>query len=239
MAQLKAVLFEINGVFINDSAIQFELIDELLLSENLRPTDRLFRDASLGKSDRRCLQESLALRGRIVSEQYLGELIQKKSCLYQQKLQALETLPLAVDVLPFITALKQKSLCLGIVTGYSRPDAEFILQHLSLSDVFDVIITADEAPAFKPNGEGYRQAIAQLNQQFPDREIQAENCLAVEDNFHGIQAAKVVGIPVVGVAHTYPFHMMQRCSNWCVDYLTELELERIDPSFAPPVEMLQ
>ena len=47
MAQLKAVLFEINGVFINDSAIQFELIDELLLSENLRPTDQLFRNACL------------------------------------------------------------------------------------------------------------------------------------------------------------------------------------------------
>jgi HAD superfamily hydrolase (TIGR01509 family) len=239
MAQLKAVLFEINGVFINDSAIQFELIDELLLSENLRPTDRLFQDASLGKSDRRCLKESLALRGRIVSEAYLSELIQKKSRLYQQKLQALETLPLAVDVLPFITDLKQKKLLLGIVTGYSRADTEFILQQLQLQDKFEVIITADEVPAFKPSGDGYRAALAALQSKYPEQNILAENCLAIEDNFHGIQAAKVVDIPVVGVAHTYPFHMMQRCSNWCVDYLTELELERIDPSFAPPVEMLQ
>ncbi|MGB3638193.1 MAG: HAD family phosphatase, partial [Rivularia sp. (in: cyanobacteria)] len=43
----------------------------------------------------------------------------------------------------------------------------------------------------------------------------------------GLQAAKAAGMKVVGVANTYPFHMLQRQSNWTVDYLNELEFERI------------
>ena len=38
---------------------------------------------------------------------------------------------------------------------------------------------------------------------------------------------------VVGVANTYPFHMLQRQSNWTVDYLNELELERIEELYSP------
>lgn len=239
MPQLKAVLFELNGVFINDSALQFELIDELLLAENLRPTDPLYQEASLGKSDRRCLKESLSLRGRIVSEEYINKLIRKKSIAYQTRLQGLDFFPLYSDVLPCITAIQQKKISLGIVTGYCRADAEFILRQAHLENAFDVIITADEVSAAKPSGDGYLAALVALNAQHQGEEILPENCLAVEDNFHGIQAAKSAEIPVVGVAHTYPFHMMQRCSNWCVDYLTDLELERIDPSLALPVEVLQ
>ena len=239
MPQLQAVLFEINGVFLNDSAIQFELLDEILLSENLRPTDALYQNESLGKSDRRCLKECLSLRGRIVSEEYLDKLIAKKSEAYRKKLATFETFPIAPDLLPFITSLKLKNLLLGIVTGYNRTDTNYILSALQLENAFDVILTADDVATFKPSGDSYRAAVKALQTKYPDRQITAANCLAVEDNFHGIRAAKSAHIPVVGVARTYPFHMMQRCSNWCVDYLTELELERIDPSLAPPAEVLQ
>ncbi|MGB2926737.1 MAG: HAD family phosphatase [Limnothrix sp.] len=239
MPPLQAVFFELSGVFLNDSALQFELIDDLLLAENLRPTDQLFRDQSIGKSDRRCLKESLSLRGRLIPDEYLDQLIQKKSVIYQERLAEQESLSIWQDVLPCITAMKLKNLHIGIVTGYCRADTLFLLQKLDLQAAFDVIITADEVNAFKPSGDSYRQALSTLQTQYPDENIQAENCLAIEDNFHGIQAAKAAKIAVVGVAHTYPFHMMQRCSNWCVDYLTDLELERIDPSLKEPEEMLQ
>jgi phosphoglycolate phosphatase/beta-phosphoglucomutase len=37
---------------------------------------------------------------------------------------------------------------------------------------------------------------------------------------------------VVGVANTYPFHMLQRCCNWTVDYLSDLELERVQKIYS-------
>ena len=71
----------------------------------------------------------------------------------------------------------------------------------------------------------------QYLQQYPDLQLQPDECLAIEDTLAGIQAAKRAGISVVGVANTYPFHFMQRLSNWAIDYLIDLELERIETVF--------
>ncbi|MGL6137661.1 MAG: HAD family phosphatase, partial [Planktothrix sp.] len=51
---LKAVLFDFNGIIINDESIHEQLIAELLLSENLRSKPEEIRKFSLGRSDRAC-----------------------------------------------------------------------------------------------------------------------------------------------------------------------------------------
>jgi beta-phosphoglucomutase-like phosphatase (HAD superfamily) len=50
----------------------------------------------------------------------------------------------------------------------------------------------------------------------------------------GIQVAKQAGMSVVGVAHTYPYHFMQRQANWAIDHLSELDLDRIMVVLARP-----
>jgi beta-phosphoglucomutase len=69
--------------------------------------------------------------------------------------------------------------------------------------------------------------VQRLQALFPESGICAENCLAIEDTFAGIEAAKRARISVVGIAHSYPFHMMQRVANWAVDYFTDLEFDRL------------
>jgi beta-phosphoglucomutase len=74
--------------------------------------------------------------------------------------------------------------------------------------------------------------VEQLNQQYPNLQLKPSNCLAIEDTFAGIQAAKEAGMQVVGVANSYPFHMMQRQANWAVDYLSDLDLDWVGQVFA-------
>ncbi len=61
---LKAVLFDFNGVIINDEPIHLQLIDEILIEENLQPQKVSERQASLGRSYRACFQQLLANRGK-------------------------------------------------------------------------------------------------------------------------------------------------------------------------------
>src|SRR5688572_16708727 len=91
---LKAVLFDFNGVIINDEPIHQQLIEQLLIEENLRPKRGEFRQFCLGRSDRACINELFASRGRILSEGYLTQLIVRKAQAYQQHLETLETLPI-------------------------------------------------------------------------------------------------------------------------------------------------
>ena len=226
---LKAILFDFNGVIINDESIHQELIDEILLKENLRPsTAEEYKTYCLGKSDRAALQDILTHRGRVITEDYLNKLITNKSQTYRDKLTQLETLPIYNGVKEFLPQVEEKGITMGIVTGALRNEVLWIIEKAGIKHYFDLIISSDDIKTSKPQPEGYLLAVERLSQPPLNKEIEAKDCLIIEDTFAGIEAAKAAKIQVVGVANTYPCHMLQRQANWTVDYLTELELDRID-----------
>lgn len=224
---LKAVLFDFNGVIINDESVHEALLNQLLLEENLRPKPGEFRQFCLGRSDRACITDLFGNRGRVLSEAHLNLLIDRKAKAYQQELETLETLPIYPGLEDFIFQIRAAKLKGAIVSGALRSEIEAVLQRAHLLDYFSVIVSGDAGIPSKPDPTGYLLAVEQLNQQFPDLDAKPGECLAIEDTFTGIEAARHAGIPVVGVANTYPFHMLQRRANWTVDYLSDLELERI------------
>ncbi len=229
---LKAVLFDFNGVIINDEPIHQQLIDQILIEENLRPQPGEFRLVCLGRRDRACLNDILTRRGRVVSETYLLELINRKAQAYQHKLEALEKLPLYPGLEELIFQLKSRDLKLGVVTGAIASEVELVLNRATLAEYFTVIVAGDDIKTSKPEPDGYLLAVERLNQVEPELKLQPSECLAIEDTLAGIQAAKRAGIPVVGVANTYPFHILQRQANWSVDQLCDLELERVQQIYA-------
>lgn len=229
---LKAILFDLSGVIINDEPIHQQLIDEILLGENLRlaPTD--YQQLCLGRGTRACLKDLLARRGRILAEEDLDSLITAKVQAYQQKIASLEELPIYPGVKEILNRIQSAGLSIGLVTGAIRAEAELILKQLGIYHYFNVIVTGDELDNSKPDPAIYNLAVKLLNKQNPALLITPEDCLVIENTAAGIIGAKNAGMQVVGVANTYPFHMLQRQTNWTVDYLVDLELERIKKVFA-------
>lgn len=228
---LKGVLFDFNGVIINDEPLHEKLLEQILIEENLRPNPKDFRELCLGRSDRACLTDLLTQRGRMVTDKYLDDLITRKSRYYQQQLAAIDKLPLYPGLDDLIFQIRAAGLKMGIVSGAVRSEIELVLERSNLQEHFSVIIAGDDIRTSKPDPEGYLLAVRRLNETFPGLDLQPAQCLAIEDTFAGIEAAKHAGMPVVGVANTYPFHMMQRRSNWAIDYLQELELDRVRDLF--------
>jgi HAD superfamily hydrolase (TIGR01509 family) len=222
---LKAVLFDFNGVIINDESIHQELVGEILLTENLRPSTADYQEVCLGRSDRVCLRDILARRGRIVSDEYLDKLIRAKANAYRQRLEGLTELPIYPGLKDFLEEIRAKNLLMAIVTGALGSEVELVLERASLASYFSLIISGDQIKASKPQPDGYLLAVEFLNQKFSYLNLQPANCLVIEDSFAGIQAAKNAGMQVVGVANTYPLHILQRRANWVVDYLAQLELD--------------
>lgn len=229
---LKAVLFDFNGVIINDEAIHQQLIEELLISENLRPSADEYREVCLGRSDRICIAELLKRRGRFVTENYLTQLITRKAEAYKHKLETLDNLPIYPGLKDLIYTIRVAELPMGIVSGALRQEVELVLDRAQLAQYFSVIVAGDDITVSKPEPDGYLLAVERLNQHYPNLNAKAADCLVIEDTFAGIEAAKRAGMQVVGVAHTYPFHMLQRQANWTVDYLHELELDRVQEVYS-------
>lgn len=226
---LKAALFNFNGILINDEEIRRTLSEQVLLAENLRPNPDDYHEVCLGRSDRACLKALLAQRGRTANEEMLTRLLAKENAAYKTWLEGIDQLSIYPGVEDLIFRCRTAHMKMAIVTGVERSQVESALQKAKLSEHFPIVITGDDisAEGSKPAPDGYLKAIEKLNQIYPDLKLTAEECIAIEDTFSGIEAAKRAKVPVVGVAHTYPNHMLQRRANWVVDYLREVNFEWI------------
>ncbi|MEM6423987.1 MAG: HAD family phosphatase [Cyanobacteria bacterium P01_C01_bin.73] len=233
---LKAVCLGFSGVVVRDLAVHQRLVEQILLDENLRPNADDYRQVCLGRSDRACLTDLFAQRGRVLPEAALNKLVKAKSERYQSELKTLDKLPLYSGLDDLIFKLRAAQLPLAIVTGVARAEVEAVLTQAKLIDHFAVIVAGDELPAggSKPAPDAYLLAVERFNQVYPEMQLTVDQCLTVEDAFPGIEAAHRAGIKVVGVAHTYPFRMMQRRADWVVDYLFEVDLDWIRRVYLNP-----
>ncbi len=224
---LKAVLFDFNGVIVNDELLHEQLIEQVLLEENLLLKPGEYHEFCLGKSDRACLKDILIQRGRCVNEGYLEQLIKCKTLAYQKQLESIEELPIYSNTVDFIAQVSRAELKMAVVTGAIRTEVELVLNKANLANYFQVIVGGDNVKESKPKPDAYLLAVDILNQKCQGINLKPSECLVIEDTFPGIEAAKLAGMSVVGVAHTYPFHILQRLANWCVDDLSDLELDRV------------
>ncbi len=230
---LKAVLLDFNGVVINDEAIHGQLIEELLLAENLRPNPQDLAECCLGRSDAACLSDLLSRQGRVIPGGYIDKLLSRKAARYQEVLASLEQLPLYPGLDDMIYQIRAAQLKLAIVSGARRSEIEAVLSAVRWGDQVGLIVSADDLAVgvSKPAPDGYLLAIEQLNRQFTGLNLRPHECLAVEDSFAGIEAAKRAGVPVLGVAHAYPYQMIHRRATWVVDYLYEVNLDWLKPYY--------
>jgi len=227
---LKAILFDFNGVIVNDERIHEQIIDRLMLEENLRLKPREFREICLGKSHPACIVELFNRRGRFLTETYLERLLIRKAEAYKTQLDTLEKLPIYPGVADFIAKVRSLGLKMAVVSGALRSEVEFVLNRAGLAENFELIVAGDDLTATKPEPDSYLLAVERLNQRYPGWNLLPAECLAVEDTLAGIAAAKKAGIQVAGVAHTYPFHTIGRQANWTVDCFADLELDRVQES---------
>jgi beta-phosphoglucomutase len=228
---LKAVLFDFNGVIINDESIHELLIKQILIEENLTLKKGELNQVCLDKCDRAILRELLASRGRVKSEDDLTVLLNRKAAMYAIEVEKREKLPLYAGLDDLIFQVRSRNLKLGLVSDAIRKEISLVLEHAKLTEYFKVIVAGDDIATSKPEPDGYLLAVERLNQEYTDLNLQPCECLVIEDTPAGVQAGKRAGMQVLGVANTYPFHMLQRCCNWTVDYLTDLELERVEEVF--------
>ncbi len=235
---LRAVLLDFNGIIINDEPLHQQLIQDLLLEENLRPGLEDYNQLCLGRTDRACIAELWHRQGRVVTEAQLNKLLERKAARYVQTLSSLTQLPLYPGLDEVIDQIRAAQLMLAIVSGARRCEIEAVLASTGIADHVTVIVSGDDVPldGSKPAPDSYLLAIQRLNERVLGSSLHPAECLAVEDSFAGIEAAKRAGVPVLGVAHAYPYHMIHRRADWAVDHLHELNLDWLQAYYSPDLD---
>ena len=134
----------------------------------------------------------------------------------------------------------------AICSGALRTEIEYALRRLGCRDRVVAIISAEDTEKCKPDPTSYRLALEALRACSWDRhlemitrqsgkgiELDAVNCLVVEDSLAGIAAAKGAGMHAVGVSNTYiPDQLRDAGADAVIDGLATLTPEWIERRFS-------
>ena len=85
------------------------------------------------------------------------------------------------------------------------------------------MVTADDVPVSKPDPASYALAVERLRQVFPEQNMEASSCVAIEDTPAGIQSAHGAGLKVLAVTNSYAKSQLSDAEA-CVSSLEQVNL---------------
>jgi beta-phosphoglucomutase len=214
-----AVIFDFNGVLVDDEPVHFALFREVLAHEGVVITERDYHDRYLGYDDRGCFEAVLADAGQTANRLRLDGLVARKAARYVEVAeQGLRFFPAAAKTLGAVASRWPVAICSGAL----RSEIEYALRRMGCLNQVVAIISAEDTDKCKPDPEGYRLALAALQARCSSSaaraapaptktaELPSVRCLVIEDSLAGITSAKAAGMWAVGVTNTYDADQLRR-----------------------------
>jgi HAD superfamily hydrolase (TIGR01509 family) len=131
-------------------------------------------------------------------DQFIADLHAVKTRYYQQ-LVAQGAIPLRRGVKRLLKEAREQKMRLAIATTAALPNVTALLEHTLGSDSpswFEVIAAGDIVPAKKPAPNIYHYVLQAMD-------LDARDCLAIEDSNHGFLASSQAGIKTVVTINAY------------------------------------
>ena len=197
---IRAVIFDFNGVLVDDESVHCDLFREVLAGEGVAMDERLYHEKYLGFDDRECFETAMLDAGMVVDRERVDAMIARKAVRYFEVAEeGLRFFPRSAEA---ISSLADR-WPVAINSGALRPEIEFSLERMGVRDRVVVIVSAEDASRGKPDPLGYILALEALRREPGLADLPAETCLVFEDSLAGIISAKGAGMKAVGVAQTY------------------------------------
>jgi beta-phosphoglucomutase len=198
---IKAIFFDFNGVIIDDETIQMKAYQEVLSGHEIALTQELYFGA-LGMDDKTFVRSMFEHAKKQLSDPLLAEVLGAKTDLHRRMIE--DELPLFPGVLTFLKAASRE-FQLGLVSMANLVEVSYVFQRASLTPLFSIVVTAEDALVCKPAPDCYLTGLRKLNE-FRQQErmlpLVASECLAIEDSPPGIQSARAAGMKALGVTNT-------------------------------------
>jgi HAD superfamily hydrolase (TIGR01509 family) len=203
---LRAVIFDFNGIIVDDEPIHFQLFQRVFAEEGIELTKEAYYSRYLGFDDRGAFTTGYREHGRQLNNAKLNELIERKAGYYQQAIRN------HVAIFPGVNALVAKlaqQLPLAVASGALRSEIETILTTAGLLGYFQSIISAEDVAQGKPEPEIFLKALAALNSQRAGGvSIDAAECLVIEDSKEGLKGAHRAGMKCLAVTNSHPAELL-------------------------------
>ena len=216
---LRAVIFDFNGIIVDDEPIHFELFQRVLGEEGITLTEEAYYAHYLGFDDRGAFMAGFRESGRSLTDEKLAELIERKAAYYQQAIRD------QVVIFPGVKALVNNlapSVLLAVASGALRHEIATILRTAGLLNYFQAVVSAEDVERGKPEPEIFLKVLAKLNAGVKPP-IEPADCVVIEDSKEGIRGARRAGMRCLAVTNSHPAELLGE-ANAVVTNLEEVSL---------------
>jgi len=202
---IQAVLFDFNGVIINDEPLHQQAFRDVLAAEGVGLTESEYL-TMLGMDDETFVRTAYERAGAELTDEKLRSVIAAEAAAHRAMLEAAAELPLFPGVVTFVKALARK-YPLGLVSMAERAEIDYGVTRALLAPYFTAVVSAEDVHACKPDPECYLLALERLNQKRGAAAgqilaVRPSECLVVEDSPPGIQSGRAAGMRTLGVTNT-------------------------------------
>ncbi|MBI4174318.1 MAG: HAD family phosphatase [Candidatus Aenigmarchaeota archaeon] len=194
MPEIKAVIFDLDGVLINSLPAHYKSYVKLYSRYGIKYPFSEFISKDITAGAMNAIPRVLAEHGKD-SKEIRAILRQRRKSfrkLVMEKNQIIEGTPIRLypGVLALLKSLKKNGYKLAVASGGSRFFVNTALRKNKIRGYFDAVITG-EGLHRKPHPDIFIKAAKKLR-------TPAKNCLVIEDAHDGVAAARRAGMKVIG-----------------------------------------
>jgi len=194
----RAVLFDFNGVLLEDEAYHWRAFREILRPLGIRLGRAVYNTRYLVFDDRTALRAMLRDAG--IRQASFETVLRRKRQTYRWLVRRLRIDRRSVRLI----RAAARVVPIAIVSGAIRSEVAEALRRAGLQRLFGAVVTAEDVKRPKPWPDGYRLAMRRLGLR------SGRGCVAIEDSPGGVRAARDAGLTVVGVTSTFSAGTLRR-----------------------------
>jgi phosphoglycolate phosphatase/beta-phosphoglucomutase len=222
---IQAILFDFNGVIIDDEPLQMSAYQDVLREQGIELTESDYYGA-LGMDDKTFVRAQFERAGQTLTDDILKIVLDAKGVRHRKLIE--DELPLFPGVVTFLKATARESL-LGLVSMASPTEIRYVLERARLLSFFSVIVTAEDVNVCKPAPDCYLTALKRLNEKQVsegEQPLRADECLVIEDSPPGIESGRQAGMRSLGITNTVSAEQLRAAgaevvsaslADWTVD----------------------
>jgi HAD superfamily hydrolase (TIGR01509 family) len=186
----QAVIWDMDGVLIDSGDLYYRLVCEVFSREFGRTVTREQFKAVFGTNNLSVIRSLLGYAPPPELEQRLSDRVDEEFCRYAP--EHVRLMPAALETVQMLSAAGWRQ---AIATSSSHRNTRLVMDLVGLGRWINAVVCTEDVARGKPAPDSFLLAAERLA-------VKPERCVVVEDAPAGIQAARLAGMPCVGVTTT-------------------------------------